>query len=156
MGSVTPNAMHRKPALTRREMIFPALLLTIANAHAHSYKHGAIQIGHAWALPTTLLDGQLLMPLLNTGTSEDALVAARTPVAQHVELRKNARYDDPAADRFILPPRKPLAMRPQAIHLRLMGLNKPLVIGSRFSVVLDFEMAGEVEVEAHVENAPGD
>jgi hypothetical protein len=32
----------------------------------------------------------------------------------------------------------------------------PLVLGEKFSLVLDFLHAGEVEVEVHVENSPGD
>jgi copper(I)-binding protein len=57
---------------------------------------------------------------------------------------------------MILEPGKPVPMRPTGRHLRLVGLNGPLVLGNRFSLVLDFLNAGEVEIEAYVEAKPGD
>lgn len=95
------------------------------------------------------------MPLLNAGPETDALVAARSDNASIIELRNNARYDDPAATSFDLAPGKPFPMRPTARHLRLIGLRQPLVIGEQFQLILDFETAGEVEVEVHVEQVPG-
>lgn len=139
-----------------KRRLFLGLALWPTSALAHSLKHGNIAIGHAWALPSAISDGQAFMPLFNDGKDDDALVAARTDAAAFVELRRNARYDDPAETQFELNPGKPLAMRPSARHLRLVGLTKPLEIGDRFSLVLDFLKAGEVELECHVERAPGD
>ncbi len=139
-----------------KRRLFLSLVLWPVPALAHSLKHGQIAIGHAWALPSAIPDGQVFMPLLNEGNAADALVAARTVAAAFVELRRNARYDDPAETQFDLDPGKPLAMRPQARHLRLVGLTKPLQAGDRFTIVLDFLKAGEIELECHVENVPGD
>jgi copper(I)-binding protein len=47
-------------------------------------------------------------------------------------------------------------MRPTARHLRLVGLRKPLKMGDRFRMILDFLNAGEVEIEVMVEEKPGD
>ena len=84
----------------------------------------------------------------NRGKDKDALVAARSSVCSMIELRQNNRYDDPALQAIELLPGKPIAMRPTARHLRLIGLTRELKSGDRFSLILDFLNAGEVEVEA--------
>jgi hypothetical protein len=139
-------------------MLSLAGLVTLpAAARAHSYRLGDIAIGHAWALPVEVSrDGQAFVPLANDGKATDELVAARSSVCGMIELRRNNRYDDPPLTSFVLDPGKPLPMRPTARHLRLMNLTAPLVIGQRFTIILDFRDAGETEVEFHVEKAPGD
>ena len=127
----------------------------VASAHAHSAHIGDIKIGHAWALPGLAgQDGQCFMPLLNTGKIEDELVAARSDICLAIQLRHNARYDDPPEIQFDLAPNKPIAMRPQAVHFRLLGLRKELKLGESFALVLDFLNAGEVEVEVRISNSP--
>jgi copper(I)-binding protein len=141
--------------MKRRSLIALGLFWPIS-ALAHSARAGDIGIGHAWALPSgASFDGQVFMPLLNQGKIADALIAARCDVAAFIELRRNARYDDPAESQFDLLPMKPVAMRPAGPHLRLVSLGAPLTVGQRFSLILDFLNAGETEVEVHVENTPG-
>jgi periplasmic copper chaperone A len=126
-----------------------------ATAHAHSAHVGDIKIGHAWALPGDAgQDGQCFIPLLNSGKTEDSLVAARSEVCLAIQLRHNARYDDPPELQFDLTPDKPIAMRPQAVHFRLLGLRKNLIAGESFALVLDFLNAGEVELEVRIANSP--
>jgi periplasmic copper chaperone A len=145
--------------MKRRQVIGIAICAAVVRArHAagHSSKHGDIAIGHAWALPSTLNEGQVFMPLLNSGKSVERLVTARTDIAAIVELRRNNHYSDQAEEAFVLLPFKPFPMRPTAYHLRLVGLQQPLLVGRRFNMVLDFELAGEADLEVHVEGAPGD
>lgn len=140
----------------KRRAFFLLPFLT-APVHAHSVKSGNIKIGHAWALPGVAgQDGQCFMPLLNTAPLADALVAARSDICSFIELRSNARYDHPVETEFKLEQNKPIAMRPQAVHLRLAGLRQDLKLEGRFKLILDFLNAGEVELEVHVETAPGD
>ena len=47
-------------------------------------------------------------------------------------------------------------MRPQAVHLRLVGVRQDLKLGDRFGLILDFLNAGEIEVEVYVETTPGE
>jgi periplasmic copper chaperone A len=143
-----------------RDMLRRSLLLLpfmAASAHAHSTKVGDILIGHAWALPALAgLDGQCFIPLLNSGKTMDALVAARSDMCLAIQLRHNARYDDPPELQFDLAPNKPIAMRPQAVHFRLLGLRNELKLGDKFALVLDFLNAGEIELEIHVANSPSE
>jgi copper(I)-binding protein len=94
--------------------------------------------------------------MVNSGKETDALVGARSTVCTLIELRRNNRYDDPPLASIPLDPGKPVPMRPTARHLRLIGLNTPLQAGARFTMILDFLKAGEVELEVIVEPAPGD
>jgi periplasmic copper chaperone A len=149
-------ATNRQFKLMKRRAVLVLPFITTA-AFGHSQKHGDIKIGHAWAKPGLVAqDGHCFMPLLNTASAEDALVAARSDICSAIQLRRNARYDDPPETQLLLPNNKPLAMRPHATHLRLMGLSKNLELGDRFNLILDFLNAGEVELEVHVETMPGD
>jgi periplasmic copper chaperone A len=142
--------MHRRAILR-----FATLVLLPATATAHSFKHGKIAIGHAWALPVVHGDGQLFFPMVNNGEARDELVAARADICSLVELRKNNRYDEPALSSIVLEPKRPVPMRPTAQHLRLVSSRRPLQLGDRFTVVLDFLNSGEVAIEAYVEEKPG-
>ena len=44
---------------------------------------------------------------------------------------------------------------PTARHLRLIGLKQALKVGDRFTVILDFLNAGEIEIEVFIEEKPG-
>jgi copper(I)-binding protein len=140
----------------RRDVLWLPLILWSTPALAHSAKIGDIMIGHAWALPSQQTDGQVFFPLVNNGKTEDQLVAARSEICGTIELRQNNRYDDPPLQAIVLEPGKPLPMRPTARHLRLIGLNQPLVAHQTFKMVLDFLMAGEVEIEVIVQDKPGE
>lgn len=150
-----PDRSAKSTAMIRRSfLLLPWLSIA---AQAHSTKVGDIKIGHAWALPAMAgQDGQCFIPLLNSGNDKDALVAVRSKICLTIQLRRNARYDDPPELQFDLEPNKPIAMRPQAVHLRLLGLRKDLLLGDRFALVLDFLNAGEVEVEIHVADSPNE
>lgn len=135
----------------RRRTFLVALLAFPAMARAHSVKIGNIAIGHAWALPSQQTDGQAFFPMVNNGSAADELIGARSNICTLIELRQNNRYDDPPLAAMALEPGKPLPMRPTARHLRLVGLSIPLVQHASFRLVLDFQNAGEAEIEVVVE-----
>lgn len=136
--------------MTRRSIFAAAILaLGAGTALAHSYTKGAIGIGHAWALPGAT-ETRAAVPLLNRGRQADALVAARSPLARVVSFRQG----DETAARIDLRPGAPVAMRPQALHLRLEGLQRALAHGDRVPLVLVFERAGEIAVDVWIEPFP--
>jgi periplasmic copper chaperone A len=139
-----------------RRCFITLLSLLPETVQAHSLRHGDIGIGHAWALPSRQIDGQVFFPLANQGTRHDELVAARSNICSMIELRQNNRYDDPPLSSLPLEPKKPVPMRPTAKHLRLIGLKQPLKLGERFTIILDFLNAGEVGIEVIVEEKSGD
>jgi copper(I)-binding protein len=124
-------------------------------ARAHSYTAGKIAIGHVWGLPSQSGETQVFAPMNNRGEDKDEIVAARSSVCSMIELRRNNRYDDPALTSIELLPGRPVAMRPGARHLRLIGLTRVLKAGDRFDLILDFLNAGEVQVDVMVEAKEG-
>jgi periplasmic copper chaperone A len=140
--------------MKRRTLLLLPFICSAANAH--SKKLGGIKIGHAWAKPAASgLDSQCFMPLLNTTANEDALIAAHSDLCASVELHRNYNYAEPAETQFALLQNQPVAMRPEATHLRLVALRKDLRLGDRFNLTIVFATAGEIELEIYVENAPG-
>ena len=139
-----------------KRRIFLLTLFAPTIAQAHSSLHGDIAIGHAWALPRQLADGQVFFPMVIKGNASDELVAARSDVCTFIQLRENNHYDDPPLSSIKLEPGKPVPMRPTAIHLRLIGMRQPLKVGDHFKMVLDFLNSGETEIEVFVEEKPGD
>lgn len=140
--------------MNRRILLF-ALVLP-ATARAHSSKLGNIAIGHSWALPSQQAEGHVFFPLINNGTAPDELIAARSEICNLIELRKDDQYGEAALKSIVLEPGMPVAMRPSARHLRLVGLNKPLNQGDSFKIVLEFVNAGEIEIEVIVEPSASD
>jgi periplasmic copper chaperone A len=141
-------------SMKRRAFLYLMAIPTLA--HAHSYKLGNIAIGHAWGLPSKDGETQIFMPLLNSGTEEDSLVAASFDQAKTIELRLNSDYTMPAETAFVLTPKKPMPMRPTARHIRLMGLTKPLLAGERIELTLKFAKSGETKIEVHIQDKAGE
>lgn len=130
-----------------------ALSLGPSLARAHSFKIGDIVIGHPWALPSASESGVAFVTLANRGRVGDKLLASSSPVAREVVLRE---ANGLAARAFALEIGRPLAMKPDARHLALLGLKRKLAAGDRFALKLRFENAGETEVEVMVETTPSD
>lgn len=155
IGTTTERSNHMMIERRRLLLSLAGLVTLPVAGRAHSYTKGNIAIGHAWALPGEG-EGKAFFPMVNNGKEPDELISARSSVCTRIEFRRNGKYEDPPLDSFVLEPGRPLAMRPAARHLRLMGLKAPLVLDQRFTITLGFRDAGEIEVEFHVEHAPGD
>ncbi len=135
-----------------KRRIFLALMLLPTMAQAHSSKLGNIAIGHSWSLPSTTAEAQVMMPLLNSGETSDSLIAASSPIATSIELRDA----DQVETEFVLDPHKPFPMRAAARHLHLLGLKQALIQGALFPLTLKFKTAGEIQIQIHIANKPGE
>lgn len=137
-----------------------ATLLAANPAFAADYRAGAIRIDHPWARPT--VSGQSagggFLTLDNSKGGADRLIAASSPAAERVELHSMAMEGDVMRMREIdaidLPAGQTVALQPGGLHFMLMGLKKPLALGSRVPLTLRFEKAGEVRIEVSIENPP--
>jgi len=129
------------------------LALSAAAALAHSFRLGAIEIGHPWAPPSGSGEASVYLALSNRGSAPDRLVAASSPRAQAVELRNG---DDSLLKDIVLAPKRPVALRAGKPHLALRGVSRPLGAGEEFPLTLSFAAAGSVEVAVTVETTPGD
>jgi copper(I)-binding protein len=136
-----------------------ALALAIAaTAQAHSFKLGAIDIGHPYARATVAVQptGGAFLTLTNNG-ADDRLLSASADVAKSVELHSMSMEGDVMRMRRLdavdVPAGKTVELKPGASHIMLVGLKAPLKQGDKFPLTLKFEKAGEVTVTVNVEGA---
>ncbi len=129
----------------KRRFFFGLLFLPRA-AWAHSFKLGAIEIGHAWGLPSDGPETSVMMPMFNTGAVADALISALSPMAQSIEMRDG----DTKVEEFGLEPNHPFPMRVVAKHLQLIGLAKPLAKGEKLQLTLTFKVVGQINIDVHI------
>ena len=132
---------------------FLLLVLSVASAVAHSFRLGAIEIGHPWAPPSDSHEAAVYLALSNLGAAPDRLIAASSPRANAVELRGG---DDTVLKEIVVAPGRPIALRAGRPHLALHGLTRPLAAGEEFPLTLSFAGAGSIEVTVTVETTPGE
>jgi len=118
---------------------------------------GSIVISDAWARPTAagMPMGVAYFVVRNDGASDDAIIAASTPAAAHVEIHQTTLADGMARMRplreIVVPAKGKVAVSPGGIHLMLVDLATPLAAGTRAPLVLQFRNAGRVEISLAVE-----
>jgi copper(I)-binding protein len=133
------------------------LLSLAAPASAHSFKLGALEIGHPWARETAVSAkvGAGYLSVKNSGAEADRLIAVETKAAEKVEIHESINENGVAKMRPVtaveIPAGGDVALKPGGYHLMLMGLKEALAEGMRIPAVLVFEKSGRVEVELAVE-----
>ncbi|MGF1616866.1 MAG: copper chaperone PCu(A)C [Acidimicrobiia bacterium] len=85
---------------------------------------------------------------------DDALIAATTDVASEVKIHETVHSDSGtmsmrSLSRLDLPAGGQLVLEPGGLHLMLVGVDE-LAVGGTIEVVLVWEVAGEMTVEAEV------
>jgi copper(I)-binding protein len=116
---------------------------------------GALHIESAWARPAEAggMSAAYLV-ISNVGETADALVAAKSEVAQVVELHQTRRVGDvmqmQPVEQIEVPAKGRVELVPGGYHLMLIGLQRELHPGERFPLVLRFEKGGEISVDVEV------
>jgi hypothetical protein len=138
--------------MNRRSVLLAPLSLLLARAAlAHSYKLGAIEIGHPWARPSVTGKGAVFLALANNGRDTDRLIGGSTPAAASVILRA---ANGETLEELDLLPHRPVPLRPGGKYIALLGLKTPLALDDSFPLTLRFAGAGEITVTVRVEDAP--
>jgi copper(I)-binding protein len=92
--------------------------------------------------------------LTNLGDQPDRLLGAESPLAEAVELHSTSLEGDMAHMMPVagidLPPGATVVLEPGGGHLMVVNLAGPLAPGDRLPLILLFEMAGDVELDAEV------
>jgi copper(I)-binding protein len=126
---------------------------------AHSFRLGALEIGHPWARQTA--PGQSVgggfLTVRNSGKQADRLLGATSPAAARVEIHSMAMDGGvmrmrPVPGGFAIPAGGTLDLKPGANHLMLIGLRKPLALGTTVPLTLRFQRSGTVTVQLKVES----
>ena len=141
-------------------MRLPTALLSLIAALGAAAAAGApppsLAVQHAWAraTPPNATVAAAYLTLDNRGRKPDRLLSVSSPRAARVEVHATVHEGDLAKMRRIDPLHvaagERLTFEPGGTHVMLMGLAAPLAAGQRVPLLLSFEIAGEVQVEAVV------
>lgn len=122
----------------------------------------ALRAEDAWSRPAMAMAGHegggmgaVFVTLVNDGDAPDRLLSAQCEIADVVELHETRVEDNvarmrPVAGGIEVPARGRVELKPGGYHIMLMGLQRPLMAGDRFPVVLQFERSGALTIEAVV------
>jgi copper(I)-binding protein len=128
-------------------------------AQAADVQIGNLTVMQPWSRATASggQTGAVYLDIKNRGTEADRLTGAETPVAAMAHVHATVMNGDMASMKMMegvdLPAGETVSLKPQAMHLMLMGLKHPLKKGESFPLTLQFEKAGKVEIEVPVEAA---
>lgn len=137
------------------------LMSTLATAPllAHEFDQGTLTITRPWARPTPpgLTVSAVYFSIKNHGNAADRLVGWSSALAGRTELHETRMEGGMARMRPVesvtIPGQGTVKAEPGGLHLMLIDLKQPLEAGKKIPVTLKFERAGEVKVEAIVEDA---
>ncbi len=109
------------------------------------------------AAPPGALAGGCYVTL--TASADDRLVAVETPAAKQGEIHTMSMTDGimrmrKLTDGVALPAGKPVALKPGAEHLMIIGPNIALKAGAKVPLVLKFRNAPPLKLDAPVRAAP--
>lgn len=134
--------------------LFAAAISIAAPAKAQS-----VAVEEPWARATIgqSKNSAVYMRLVNRGGEMDRLVAASSPAAAATELHATIRDGEVMKMRAVqaidLKPGEAVVFEPGGLHVMFLGVKQPLHTGDHVPLVLQFEKAGKIEVQAVVRTA---
>lgn len=122
----------------------------------------AVEIEGAWSreTPPGTTVGVGYMTIRNDSSTPERLLGATSAVARTVEMHTSVMDGDinrmqRANEGYAIPAHGQFVLSPGGAHLMLIGLEAPLRAGTLVPLTLEFENAGQVQVELHVESLDG-
>ena len=121
-------------------------------ARAHEYDVGKLKVEHPWlrAPADGENKGQFYAFIHNSGDAPDKLIAVKCEKVGKTEIHgdaKNLTLETP----IVLPPKTKLTLEPGAAYVALLDIKKHLEVGWGLEMILVFEKAGEVTIDAAIE-----
>ena len=100
------------------------------------------------------------LKITNNGGSDDRLIAAKTAIAQRVEIHSMEMDQGVMRMRAVdgglaIAAGDSVTLAPGGLHIMLMGLTTDLAPGSQHEIILVFEKAGDIKLTATAKR-PGD
>lgn len=140
-----------------------ATFFVTGTSSAHDYKIGDIVIEYPFsrATPPKARVAGGYLTITNNGTVADRLVGGSATISKRIEIHEMAVKDDimrmrPLPNGVEIPAGETVTFKPGSYHIMFMGIAEPFKKGSRNTITLKFEKAGEIEVEFAVEGMRAD
>jgi hypothetical protein len=117
---------------------------------------GAPQVAEAWARPGAAgAESAAYLTITAPSGQADALLSASSPAANMVQLHEVSTDAQGMTgmhhiDRLDIPAGQTVRLEPGGYHLMLMGLTGELEVGGTIELMLVFERAGSVVVQAEI------
>lgn len=132
-----------------------ALVLSAGTALAHDYMAGSMAVLHPWtrATPPNAETAGAYLTLRNDGDMEDALIGARSGIADKVEIHSMTvdggvmRMRPVGEAGVAVQPGETVALAPGGMHIMMVGLKHPLTEGEHVPLTLTFRSGASVTVE---------
>jgi periplasmic copper chaperone A len=140
-------------------MIFRTLAFTgsLLIAGAAIAQTNQVDVKDAWARATPGKAENGATYLTIQSPTADRLVGVSTPIAKKAGLHTMTMEGSVMKMRPLsgidVPANQPVTLKPGGMHIMLEGLNEPLQAGKSFPLTLNFEKAGQKQVEVAVEKA---
>ena len=120
-----------------------------------------IMVDNAWSLPLPAIseNGAAYFSIQNHGPA-DKLLSASSDIAEQLQMHTIVDIEDQMKMQQLesveIPMHGSVNFEPGGMHIMLLGLKEPLEEGNYYSLKLNFEQAGEVDVMVMVQmNAEG-
>lgn len=128
-------------------------LLTLRGpAVAHEYEIGKLKVEHPWLRYPK--EGETTAPLYmlihNTGDTADKLIGVKSDKFGKIVIHADPRQIV-VPHGIAVPPKSTVTLAPDGPYVSLMDIKKMNPVGWGFELVLVFEKAGEVTIDAAVE-----
>lgn len=138
----------------RRSSVLLLLTLACPWALAEGVRADSLELGPAWSHASSwdATAREVYLEIHDRGGEGDRLSGARSPLAWRVDLQTTVRIGDARRVMdlvsFGIPAGGTLTLKPDGNHLTLVGLRQPVTAGQRIPLILRFEKAGEIRLEA--------
>ena len=124
-------------------VVFVVVALTLAACGAGA---GEFQVNDVWARPGLAGGNSAVFFVIHNPGSADMLLSASSDIADAVEMHKTIMQDgnmEMVQQMNVPVPTGETAFAPGDLHVMLIGLKNELKPGDTFTLILNFENAGE-------------
>jgi copper(I)-binding protein len=156
-------------------VLIALILLSFGLFACSSGGNSPITIQDAWVRPAFMDDGgssgshgemgmdmggsvsAAFMLIRNQADTADRLLSAETTAASTTEIHMTEMVNDvmkmrPVEGGLEIPARGQVELKPGSYHLMLIDVTQDLLPGDKIPLLLKFEKAGEIRIEAEVKN----
>lgn len=151
-----------------RWVLLSVILLLILSACAKGTTESTIKIEDAWVRAASVMSNQnqgqmgdmsgsmsaAYMRISNSGDNPDRLLKVSSDAAQTVEMHMSEMKEGVMTmhpiESIEVPAGGQVELKPGGLHIMFIGITRDLMPGEKVKLSLDFEKAGEIQIEAEV------